>query len=41
MSFSTRLHSNATGWLLPALVIAGWEIASRAGVMPANVLPAR
>jgi sulfonate transport system permease protein len=32
--------SNAIGWLLPALVIAGWEIASRAGVMPANVLPA-
>ncbi|RUX78585.1 ABC transporter permease subunit [Mesorhizobium sp. M7A.F.Ca.CA.004.08.2.1] len=40
MSFATRLHSNAIGWLLPALVIAGWEIASRAGVMPANVLPA-
>ncbi|RVA31103.1 ABC transporter permease, partial [Mesorhizobium sp. M7A.F.Ca.CA.004.11.2.1] len=27
MSFATRLHSNAIGWLLPALVIAGWEIA--------------
>ncbi|RUU77866.1 ABC transporter permease, partial [Mesorhizobium sp. M7A.F.Ca.MR.362.00.0.0] len=40
MSVATRLHNNAIGWLLPALVIAGWEMASRAGVMPANVLPA-
>ena len=40
MSFSARLHANAIGWVLPVLVIAGWEIASRAGVMPANVLPA-
>ena len=40
MSFSARLQANAIGWVLPVLVIAGWEIASRAGVMPANVLPA-
>src|SRR6476619_4588042 len=40
MSFSARLHANAIGWVLPVLVIAGWEAASRAGVMPANVLPA-
>jgi sulfonate transport system permease protein len=40
MSFSARLHANAIGWVLPVLVIAGWEIASRAGVMSPNVLPA-
>ena len=28
------------GWLLPALLVAGWEGASRAGLIPANVLPA-
>jgi len=28
------------GWLLPALIILGWEIAARAGVISANVLPA-
>lgn len=40
MSFFTRLRRNGIGWLLPVLVLAGWEVASRAGVMPANVLPA-
>ncbi|MER8988750.1 ABC transporter permease subunit [Mesorhizobium sp. M0843] len=40
MSFARRLKQNGIGWLLPALVIIGWEAASRAGVMPANVLPA-
>jgi sulfonate transport system permease protein len=40
MSFSTRLHRNGIGWLLPVLVVTGWEFAGRAGVMPANVLPA-
>jgi sulfonate transport system permease protein len=37
------LHSavrNARGWLLPAALLAGWEGASRAGLIPANVLPA-
>ncbi len=40
MSFVRRVKQNGIGWLLPALVIVGWEVASRAGVMPANVLPA-
>ncbi|ESY17820.1 MULTISPECIES: ABC transporter permease subunit [unclassified Mesorhizobium] len=40
MSFARRVKQNGIGWLLPALVIIGWEAASRAGVMPANVLPA-
>lgn len=41
MSLATRLARNGTaGWLLPAAVIVGWEIASRAGLIPANVLPA-
>ena len=31
---------SALGWLLPALLLAGWEGASRAGLIPANVLPA-
>ena len=30
----------ATGWLLPALILAGWEVAARVGVISANVLPA-
>lgn len=41
MSLSARLVRNGTaGWLLPAAIIAGWEAASRAGLIPANVLPA-
>lgn len=40
MSLILRVKQNGIGWLLPALVIAGWETASRAGIMPANVLPA-
>ncbi|MET2829991.1 ABC transporter permease subunit [Mesorhizobium shangrilense] len=40
MSFSARLGRNSIGWLLPVLIVAGWEIASRAGVMSPNVLPA-
>src|SRR5580765_1602640 len=40
MSLARRVKQNGIGWVLPALVIVGWEIASRAGVMPANVLPA-
>ncbi|MER8896138.1 ABC transporter permease subunit [Mesorhizobium sp. M0676] len=40
MSLTQRVKQNGIGWLLPALVIIGWEAASRAGVMPANVLPA-
>jgi len=33
-------RSGTAGWLLPAAIIAGWEAASRAGLIPANVLPA-
>ena len=40
MSLARRVKQNGIGWLLPALVIVGWEAASRAGVVPANVLPA-
>ena len=40
MSLAQRIGKNGIGWLLPALVVVGWEAASRAGVMPANVLPA-
>jgi sulfonate transport system permease protein len=41
VSLSARLVRNGTaGWLLPAAIIAGWEAASRAGLIPANVLPA-
>lgn len=40
MSLARRVKQNGIGWVLPALVIVGWEVASRAGVMPANVLPA-
>lgn len=41
MSLAARLgRSGTAGWLLPAAIIAGWEIASRAGLIPANVLPA-
>ncbi|TIR17628.1 MAG: ABC transporter permease subunit [Mesorhizobium sp.] len=41
MSLAARLARNGTaGWLLPAAIIAGWEAAARAGLIPANVLPA-
>jgi sulfonate transport system permease protein len=40
MSVADRALRNGIGWALPVLVLAGWEAASRAGVMPANVLPA-
>lgn len=41
MSLAARLVRNGTaGWLLPAAIIASWEAASRAGLIPANVLPA-
>ncbi|RAZ75036.1 ABC transporter permease subunit [Mesorhizobium atlanticum] len=41
MSLAARLARNgAAGWLLPAAIIAGWEAAARAGLIPANVLPA-
>ncbi|RWD59800.1 MAG: ABC transporter permease, partial [Mesorhizobium sp.] len=41
MSLATHLARNgAAGWLLPAAIIAGWEAAARAGLIPANVLPA-
>lgn len=41
MSLAIRLARNgAAGWLLPAAIIAGWEATARAGLIPANVLPA-
>ena len=40
MNLAQRISKNGIGWVLPALVIVGWEAASRAGIMPANVLPA-
>jgi sulfonate transport system permease protein len=41
VSLAARLARNGiTGWLLPAAAIAGWEVAARAGLIPANVLPA-
>ncbi|TGS09713.1 ABC transporter permease subunit [Mesorhizobium sp. M2E.F.Ca.ET.209.01.1.1] len=41
MSLAARLaRSGAAGWLLPAAIIAAWEAAARAGLIPANVLPA-
>ena len=41
MSLAARVTRNgAAGWLLPAAIIAGWEAAARAGLSPANVLPA-
>jgi sulfonate transport system permease protein len=41
MSLAARLaRSGAAGWLLPAAIIPGWEAAARAGLIPANVLPA-
>lgn len=37
----TSLRSPAlTGWILPAVILALWEILSRAGFITANVLPA-
>lgn len=41
MASQARFKVNgATGWLLPAAIIIGWEVAARTGVMSANVLPA-
>ncbi|GGC85424.1 ABC transporter permease subunit [Chelatococcus reniformis] len=34
------LPGSAIGWLVPALLIAVWELLSRLGQIPANVLPA-
>jgi len=35
-----RLGRNSQGWIVPALIIVGWEAASRAGLIAPNVLPA-
>ena len=35
-----RIGRNGLGWALPALIIAGWELAARTGVIAPNVLPA-
>jgi sulfonate transport system permease protein len=41
MSTAKRIEiGGITGWLLPALILAGWEAAARAGLISANVLPA-
>lgn len=36
----TRLGRDSLGWALPILLLAGWELASRTGLIAANVLPA-
>ncbi len=36
--FSRTLASNMTGWILPALLVVLWEIASRLGWISANVM---
>lgn len=35
-----RLAANGVGWILPALLIVGWEIAARLGELPPTILPA-
>lgn len=35
-----RVAQEGIGWILPVLLIAGWELAARIGEIPANVLPA-
>ena len=37
---ASRYRQAGLGWILPAAILLGWEAASRAGVMPPNVLPA-
>ena len=39
-SLAKRIPPAAIGWLLPFLLVIGWEAASRVGGIPANVLPA-
>nr|WP_085934745.1 aliphatic sulfonate ABC transporter permease SsuC [Enhydrobacter aerosaccus] len=34
------LHSNWASWLVPAALLALWQLAAQLGVLPANVLPA-
>ncbi|PZR49047.1 MAG: ABC transporter permease, partial [Stutzerimonas stutzeri] len=41
MSIRRRIEvGSITGWLLPAIILAGWEAASRIGLISGNVLPA-
>ncbi len=40
MRAARRLVGGGIGWLLPLLLLAGWELASRAGLIAGNVLPA-
>lgn len=36
----TRLGRGGIGWALPALILIGWELTSRAGLLSGNILPA-
>ncbi len=41
MSIRRRIEAGSiTGWLLPAIILASWELAARVGLISANVLPA-
>ncbi len=41
MSIRRRIEAGSiTGWLLPAIILTGWEAASRIGLISGNVLPA-
>jgi sulfonate transport system permease protein len=35
-----RIGQGGLGWLLPIVIVAGWELASRTGFIAGNVLPA-
>ena len=39
-SLVRRIGRDGIGWLLPLAILAGWEAASRAGLIAPNVLPA-
>ncbi|MFG1421138.1 aliphatic sulfonate ABC transporter permease SsuC [Roseixanthobacter liquoris] len=40
MSALKRFSRQGVGWLLPVLLLVGWEVAARLGEIPKNVLPA-
>ncbi|MGQ3671930.1 aliphatic sulfonate ABC transporter permease SsuC [Xanthobacter sp. TB0136] len=39
-AFTKRIAGEGIGWIVPVLLIAGWEAAARLGEIPANILPA-